>query len=108
MHFCQRNTSRLISSTSSNPEYSIVMPTELIDFCYVGKNALIRMALISIKLNKYLLIYYILKYTHKNGQNFWNNLMFSLNYLNIFLLLPIREGVLFLIILFLHRIHLVR
>ena len=36
------------------------MLTELIDLCYVDKSALIRMALISIKLNKYSLRYYSL------------------------------------------------
>ena len=46
------------SSTSSNPEQPIIMPTELIDSCYVGKSALIRMAPIPIKLNKYSLRYY--------------------------------------------------
>ena len=45
------------------------------DLYYVGKSALIRMALISIKLNKYSLRYYSLKYTHKTRQNFWNNLI---------------------------------
>ena len=51
------------------------MPTEVIDLCYVNRSAQVRMALISIELNKYSLRYYSLKYTHKNGQNFWNNLI---------------------------------
>ena len=37
------------------------MSTELIDLCYVGKSALIRMAFISIELIKYSLRYYCLK-----------------------------------------------
>ena len=49
------------SSTSSNPEPPIFMSTELIDLCFVGKSALIQIALISIKLNKYSLRYYSLK-----------------------------------------------
>ena len=49
------------SSTSSNPEDPIFMPMELIDLYYVGKSALIRMAPISIKLNKYSLRYDSLK-----------------------------------------------
>ena len=51
------------SSTLSNPEHPIFMQTELIDLCYVGTSALIQMALISIKLNKYSLRYYSLKYS---------------------------------------------
>ena len=46
---------------SSNPGHPIFTPTELFDLCYVGKSALIRMVLISIKLNKYSLKYYSLK-----------------------------------------------
>ena len=49
------------SSTSSNSEHPILMPTELIDLYYVDKSALIRMSFISIKLNKYSLRYYSLK-----------------------------------------------
>ena len=41
------------------------------------------MALISIKLKKYSLRYYSLKQTHKNGQNFWNNLIIYKNVLKM-------------------------
>ena len=58
------------------------MPTELIDLCYVDKTALIRMTLISIKLIKFSLRYYSLKWTRINGQNFWNNLIITTVFLN--------------------------
>ena len=63
------------------------MPTDLIDLCDVGKGAPIQMTRISIKLNKYSLRYYSLKSTHKNGHNFWNNLI------TYVLLLQIKTGV---------------
>ena len=37
---------------------------------------MIQKALFSIKLNEYSLRYYSLKWTHKNGQKFKNNLIF--------------------------------
>ena len=56
------------SSTSSNPELPIFMPSELIDLCYVGKSAPIRMTIISIKLNKYSLRYYSLNILIKTNK----------------------------------------
>ena len=59
--FANQDQAKTASSTFSNPEHSIILPTKLIDLCYAGESALIQMALISIKLNEYSLRYYSLK-----------------------------------------------
>ena len=47
--FANQNRAKTTFVDFIKSEHPIFMPTELIDLCYVGKGALIQMALISIK-----------------------------------------------------------